>query len=108
LLAAPSQRPTHEAVTITAAPASLRTIELKEHIVILCLPKIPFSGFHQCNIVTFRSKLATISIRQRHGKQVLFFFMSIVWTSLTGHLRLLRCTQLSSAMLLRANEFLLD
>ena len=31
---------------------------------ILCLPKIPFSGFHQCNIVTLRSKLATISIRQ--------------------------------------------
>jgi eukaryotic-like serine/threonine-protein kinase len=30
----------------------------------LCLPKIPFSGFHQCNIVTMRSKLATISIRQ--------------------------------------------
>jgi hypothetical protein len=32
----------------------------------LCLPKIPFSGFHQCNIVTLRSKLATISIRQGH------------------------------------------
>ncbi len=32
--------------------------------VYLCLPKIPFSGFHQCNIVTLRSKLATISIRQ--------------------------------------------
>ena len=30
----------------------------------LCLPKIPFSGFHQCSIVTLRSKLATISIRQ--------------------------------------------
>ena len=30
----------------------------------LCLPKIPFSGFHQCNIVILRSKLATISIRQ--------------------------------------------
>ena len=27
-------------------------------------PKIPFSGFHQCNIVTLRSKLGTISIRQ--------------------------------------------
>jgi hypothetical protein len=26
--------------------------------------KIPFSGFHQCNVVTLRSKLATISIRQ--------------------------------------------
>jgi hypothetical protein len=26
--------------------------------------KMPFSGFHQCNIVTLRSKLATISIRQ--------------------------------------------
>jgi hypothetical protein len=30
----------------------------------LCLPEIPFSSFHQCNIVTLRSKLATISIRQ--------------------------------------------
>ena len=30
----------------------------------LCLPKIPFSCFHQCNIVTLRSKLATISICQ--------------------------------------------
>jgi hypothetical protein len=29
----------------------------------LCLPKIPSSGFHQCNI-TLRSKLTTISIRQ--------------------------------------------
>jgi hypothetical protein len=28
--------------------------------------KIPFSGFHQCNIATLRSKLATISIRQGH------------------------------------------
>jgi hypothetical protein len=28
----------------------------------LCLPKIPFSGFHQCNIVTLRSKLSPISI----------------------------------------------
>jgi hypothetical protein len=27
-------------------------------------PKIPFSGFHQCSIVTLRSKLATILIRQ--------------------------------------------
>jgi hypothetical protein len=26
--------------------------------------EIPFSGFHRCNIVTLRSKLATISIRQ--------------------------------------------
>jgi putative transposase len=30
----------------------------------LCLPKIPFSGFHQCNIVTLGSRLAAISIRQ--------------------------------------------
>jgi hypothetical protein len=30
----------------------------------LCLSKILFSGFHQCNIVTLRSKLATISIRR--------------------------------------------
>jgi hypothetical protein len=30
----------------------------------LCLPKIPFSGFHLCNIVTLSSKLATVSIRQ--------------------------------------------
>ena len=30
----------------------------------LCLPEIPFSGFHQSNIVTLRSKLAPISIRQ--------------------------------------------
>jgi hypothetical protein len=32
----------------------------------LSLPKIPFSGFHQCNIVTLRSKLATVAIRQGH------------------------------------------
>jgi hypothetical protein len=30
----------------------------------LCLLKIPFSGFHQRNTVTVRSKLARISIRQ--------------------------------------------
>jgi hypothetical protein len=35
---------------------------------ILCLPKIPFSGFHQCNIVTLRSKLTTMSIRQGQVK----------------------------------------
>jgi hypothetical protein len=29
-----------------------------------CLPEIPFGGFHQCNVVTLRSKLVTISIRQ--------------------------------------------
>jgi len=28
--------------------------------------EIPFSGFHQCNIATLRSTLATISIRQGH------------------------------------------
>ena len=32
----------------------------------LYLPKTPFSGFHQCNIVTLRSKLGTILIRQGH------------------------------------------
>jgi len=34
----------------------------------LCLPKIPFSGFHQCNTVTLRSKLATIVSRIEASK----------------------------------------
>jgi hypothetical protein len=33
------------------------------------LPKIPFSGFHQRNILTLRSKLAATSIRQ--GQDIL-------------------------------------
>src|SRR6516225_1548482 len=33
----------------------------------LCLPKIPFSSFHEFKIVTFALKLATISIRQGHS-----------------------------------------
>jgi hypothetical protein len=43
----------------------------------LCLPKIPFSGFHQCSIVTLHSKLATISIRQGQEKILLLLVPSV-------------------------------
>ena len=44
----------------TGLPVAMKTPAISR----LCLPKIPFSGFDQCNIATLRSKLATISIRQ--------------------------------------------
>jgi hypothetical protein len=39
--------------------------------------KSPFSGFHQCNIVTLRSKLATIAIRQGQAHFA-------IWLKFTG------------------------
>src|SRR6266481_236134 len=46
-------------------PAAVRSMEMspvRTSFESLCLPKIPFSGSNQCNIVTLGSKLATISI----------------------------------------------
>ena len=51
---------------------------------VLDLPQIPFNSFHQCNIVTLGSKLATISIRQVHGSRLRERYHSYPGTACQG------------------------